>query len=60
MSSETITSFEIEDPNEPKSEPTVRHKALYGLFVTSSIIAPYVTGAVLLFNEKKLKDWNWI
>ena len=60
MSSASITNFEIEDPCEPKPEQPVKYKALYGLFVTSAFVAPYVAGAVMLFNEKKLKDWNWI
>lgn len=60
MSSVPQTNFEIEDPKEPRTEPPVKNKLLYGLFVTSAIVTPYVAGAVILFNEKKLKDWNWI
>ena len=60
MTSVPQTTFEIEDPCEAKPEPPVKNKILYGMFVTSSILAPYAEGAVILFNEKKLKEWNWI
>ena len=60
MNSNEKTSFEVEDPNEPQPEPPVKHKALYALFVTSAIVAPWAAGGIILFNEKKLKDWNWL
>ena len=60
MSSRETATFEVEDPREPQPEPPVKHKALYALFATSAVVAPWAAGAVILFNEKKLKDWNWL
>jgi hypothetical protein len=60
MSSVQKTSFEIEDPYEPEPEPLIKHKALFGLFAISTIVAPYVTGAIILTQKTKLEDWGWI
>ena len=57
---EKMISLEVEDPSEPKPEPPVKHKALFGLFAVSAIVAPYVTGAVILTRRKKLEEWGWI
>ena len=60
MSSVPKTNFEIEDPRELKPEPPVKHKVLYGLFAASALVAPYVTGAVILTQKTKLEEWGWI
>lgn len=60
MSSKEKMTFEIEDPSEPTPDVPVKHKALYGLFVASSIVAPYITGAVILTQKKRIEEWGWI
>lgn len=60
MSSVEKTTFEIEDPEEPKPEAPIQHKALFGLFAASAIVAPYITGAVILTRKKKLEEWGWL
>ena len=60
MSSNVLTNFEIEDPNEPSPEQPVKHKALYGMFVVSSVVAPWAAGAVILTHKQKLEEWGWI
>ena len=60
MSSSVITNFEIEDPREPPREPGVKHPVLYGAFVVTTLLAPYVSGVVILTQKNKLEDWGWI
>jgi len=56
----SISTFEIEDPNEPQEEKPIKHKALFTAFVTATLVAPYVSGALILLQKKKLEDWGWI
>lgn len=56
-----MTSFDsLEIEKLPTLEEPIKHKVLYAGFVVTTILAPYIGGAVILFNEKKLTEWNWI
>ena len=52
----------IENISEENSvtEDTVKHKALYAGFVLTTLIAPYVSGAIILSCKDKLESWNWL
>ena len=55
-------SLEIENPvvEEFKEPNEIKNKLLFAGFAATTLVAPYISGAIILCNKKKLEEWNWI
>ena len=59
----TLKEASLESKNGKLSEHTdspIHYKPLYGLFLLMNIATPYLTGPLIMANEKRFTKWGWL
>ena len=42
------------------NDSSIHYKPLYGLFLILNIATPYITGPLIMANEKRVTKWGWL
>lgn len=42
------------------SEQQQQHKVPFSTFCVANVAAPYLTGPIMVVNEKRLEKWGWL
>ena len=42
------------------NDSTIYYKPLYGVFFIMNFAAPYLTGPLIMLNEKRFTQWGWL